>query len=429
MKFVNYTLSNLRKIEYLKSLPEQEVREIEIVAKVLPFKTNNYVVDYLIDWKNYKTDPLFILNFPSKDMLEVEQYNELSKAISDGRAEEEIKKIIRNIRMQLNPHPAQQESNIPLLDDQPLPGVQHKYSDIILFFPSQGQTCHAHCTFCFRWPQFVGDEQLQFSMKETSQVIEYVRRHSEVNEILFTGGDPMVMSPAVIRKYIAPILDASLPNLKIIRFGTKSLTYWPFAFISGFSDEAEEMLSLFREICDRGYHLAFMAHFNHVNELNNEIVEEAIHLIRSTGAEIRTQAPLLKNINDNPKIWSTMWKRQSELGMIPYYMFVERETGPYKYFQVPLERIFQIYQDAIRDSGSFSKTLTGPVMSATNGKVQIMSIFKEPMSGRQYFQLQYIRHRDNNLCYKPFLAEFDPIATWVDQLTMVGQQKVEVWSQ
>ncbi|MEX2370394.1 MAG: 4Fe-4S cluster-binding domain-containing protein, partial [Bacteroidales bacterium] len=336
MKFITYNTKNLRQIEYLKNLPEEKIREIEIVAQVLPFKTNNYVTDYLINWDQYETDPVFILNFPNRDMLRQDQYEQVKNAMDKNIPENELQRIVNRIRLQLNPHPAEQMTNIPHLNGEPLDGCQHKYQDIILFFPSQGQTCHAHCTFCFRWPQFVKDLDLQFSMKEIEEVTTYIKQNEQIHEILFTGGDPMVMSPGTISRYIDEIFDADIPHLDTIRFGTKSLTYWPFTFIPEFSDEAEDMLNLFRRIVDGGKHLAFMAHFNHPNEMDNSAVQEAIWNIRQTGAEIRTQAPVLRNINDTPEIWREMWTKQVNLGLVPYYMFIERETGPYEYFGIPL---------------------------------------------------------------------------------------------
>ncbi|MEX0988083.1 MAG: lysine 2,3-aminomutase [Bacteroidales bacterium] len=419
MKFITYNTKNLRQIEYLKNLPEEKIREIEIVAQVLPFKTNNYVTDYLINWDQYETDPVFILNFPNRDMLRQDQYEQVKNAMDKNIPENELQRIVNRIRLQLNPHPAEQMTNIPHLNGEPLDGCQHKYQDIILFFPSQGQTCHAHCTFCFRWPQFVKDLDLQFSMKEIEEVTTYIKQNEQIHEILFTGGDPMVMSPGTISRYIDEIFDADIPHLDTIRFGTKSLTYWPFTFIPEFSDEAEDMLNLFRRIVDGGKHLAFMAHFNHPNEMDNSAVQEAIWNIRQTGAEIRTQAPVLRNINDTPEIWREMWTKQVNLGLVPYYMFIERETGPYEYFGIPLARVFEIYQKAVKYTASLSKTATAPVMSAAKGKVQIMGVVENPLDQENYFMLQYVRHRDASKTYKPFFARYDEEATWFDQLEVV----------
>jgi L-lysine 2,3-aminomutase len=419
MRFLTFNTKNFREIEYIKYLPEEVKHEIDIVSKVIPFKTNNYVVDYLIDWENYETDPIYILNFPNKNMLRPERYEQLKQAIETGSPQKELDDLIMKIRLEMNPHPAQQMTNVPVMGGEELKGVQHKYRDIVLFFPSQGQTCHAHCTFCFRWPQFVKELDMKFSMREIGKVMEYIRRNPDINEILFTGGDPLIMDPATISKYFDAILAERPSNLKNIRFGTKSLTYWPFAFLPQFSDEGQELLDLFKRITDNGFHLAFMAHFNHPNELDNEVVQEAIYNVRQTGAEIRTQAPILNNINKSSKVWARMWKKQISLGLIPYYMFIERETGPYNYFEIPLAEVYQIYQEAIRETGSFAKTVTGPVMSAAKGKAHIMGVVENPADGNKYFMMQYVRHRDYRETFRPFFLEYNEEATWLNQLKKV----------
>lgn len=62
--------------------------------------------------------------------------------------------------------------------------------------------------------------------------------------------------------------------------------------------------------------------------------QEAIRRIRSTGANVRTQAPLINHVNADPATWAHMWRLQTRLGAIPYYMFVERDTGARRYFEV-----------------------------------------------------------------------------------------------
>ncbi len=424
MKLISYNVKNFRSIEYMKYLPEEVKQEIEIVSKVLPFKANNYVVDYLIDWENYETDPVYILTFPNRHMLPKEDYLRVKQAVESEMPSHKLTQIVNDIRLRMNPHPANQQSNVPRLNGETLDGVQHKYRDIALFFPTQGQTCHANCTFCFRWPQFVKDLDLQFSMKEIDDVIEYIRSQDHLHEILFTGGDPMIMSPRTISRYIDKIIEAKIPHLDTIRFGTKSLTYWPFAYLPQYNDEAQELLDLFKKIVDNGFHLSIMAHFNHINEMSNAVVSEAIQNIRSTGAQIRTQAPLLRHINDDADMWSKMWSKQVIMGMVPYYMFVERETGPYGYFQLPITKVYDIYSDAIRKAGSFAKTVTGPVMSAAPGKVQIMGVVDSPVDDEKYFMLQFVRNRDYSKTFKPFFMKYDEQATWFDQLKEVEKALV-----
>ena len=92
-----------------------------------------------------------------KDLLLPRHFNKMADVLRSNPSPELIKRTANQIRYELNPHPAGQlTANIPLMDDEPVQGVQHKYRETCLVFPSAGQTCHAYCTFCFRWAQFVG---------------------------------------------------------------------------------------------------------------------------------------------------------------------------------------------------------------------------------------------------------------------------------
>ena len=66
--------------------------------------------------------------------------------------------------------PGSSTLNVPAFSDEPLPGVQHKYPETVLVFPKQGQTCHAYCTYCFRWAQFVGEPDLKMATDDMSRV-------------------------------------------------------------------------------------------------------------------------------------------------------------------------------------------------------------------------------------------------------------------
>ena len=413
MKYQIFSLHNFRKIPQIAMLPEEEQFNIEVVAHVLPFKTNNYVVNELIDWSNYKTDPIYILNFPQKDMLEPDDFNRMAKIIKSGADRPTIKKEANKIRERLNPHPAGQlEYNVPELNGVRLTGVQHKYNETVLFFPSQGQTCHAYCTFCFRWPQFTGMDEMKFAMNEIERVIEYLKQHEEVTDILITGGDPMVMKSKVLDLYLSKLIEADLPNLQNIRIGSKSLSFWPYRYLT--DDDADDVLRIFEKVINSGMTLAFMAHFNHYKELETEAVQKAIRRIRATGAQIRTQSPILKHINAAPEVWSTMWKKQVKLGLIPYYMFIARDTGAQEYFGIPLVEAWDIFQKAYISVSGIARTVRGPSMSCTPGKVRIIGTTK--IKGEKAFVLEFIQGRNSNWACRPFFAKYDEEALWMTDL-------------
>lgn len=415
-----YTLHNYQSIPQMTCIPKEFVRDIEIVGRVLPFKTNNYVIDELIDWDNIETDPIFTLNFPRRGMLDKKYYAIVEKLL-DGNAEKTfLDEKIQEIRLSLNPNPAGQEHNVPSLGEIKLKGIQHKYPETVLFFPSQGQTCHAYCTFCFRWPQFSGMNGLKFAMKEADLLLKYLRVHKEVTDVLFTGGDPMVMNAAILSNYIKPLLTSDFDHIRSIRIGTKSLAYWPYRYLT--DNDSDDIIRLFEEINKSGKNLSIQAHFNHPRELSTGAVKQAIMRIRSTGAQVRTQSPLLKHINDKPEIWAQMWRKQVDLGCIPYYMFIARDTGSKQYFELPLEKCWNIFRRAYQQVSGLCRTVRGPSMSDHAGKIQVLGV--QEIKGKKIFILRFIQGRNPKWVDIPFFAEYDPKATWFNQLKPTfGEEK------
>ena len=318
----SFTLTNFRTIPQIQQMSEEAKFEMEVVGNVLPFKTNNYVVEQLIDWDNIPKDPMFVLTFPQKGMLIPEHYDKMASTLRSKADKKEIKRVANDIRLKLNPHPAgQMELNVPeLKDGTKLYGMQHKYDETCLFFPSQSQTCHAYCSFCFRWPQFVG-----------------------------------------------------------------------------------------------------MAPFNHLVELSTDPIKEAIKRVRNTGVQIRTQSPLLAHINDDANMWANMWQKQVSLGCIPYYMFVVRDTGAQHYFGVPLVKAEKIFRSAFRQVSGLARTVRGPSMSATPGKVHVLGVSE--INGQKIIALQLLQGRDSDWVGIPFYAKYDENAIWLDDLKPAFSEK------
>lgn len=420
-KYIPYGLKNFRQISQISKLTDEQIFDIEVVARVLPFRTNNYVIDELIDWNNIPNDPLYILNFLQKDMLKKHHYDRVAALMESGADEDLIAQVANQIREELDPHPAGQlTKNRPTLKGNLLPGVQHKYRETMLFFPTQGQTCHAYCTFCFRWPQFIGIKDYKFAMSEIKPVIKYIRKHPDITDILFTGGDPLFMKTKILEGYIDALLQADLPNLRSIRIGSKTLSYWPYRFLT--DNDADALLALFEKIVSNGIHLAIMAHFNHPRELSTNAVELAISRIRQTGAQIRAQSPVLNHINNDPDLWASMWQRQVELGIIPYYMFIARNTGAQHYFSIPLEEAWKVFGKAYQQVSGLARTVRGPVMSCNPGKVQVLGISE--IMNEKVFVLRALQHRNPKHVMKPFYAKYAPQAIWFNQLKPAfGEEK------
>jgi len=427
MNLYNFDPININefiKTKYYEILDDEYRQDLKILSIIFPFKVNKYILEQLIDWDNWENDPIFKLVFPNRKMLNEIQFRQLSEAYLSNN-KELLKNTALKIWKQLNPHAeGQLDLNVPVLNGQKLFGLQHQYQETVLAFPSRGQTCHAYCSFCFRWPQFIGQKEFKISLNDTSLLLEYLKTKPLVTDILLTGGDPMVMSFKAFNEYLDPVLNSiSNTNIQTIRIGTKSLTYHPFKFTT--DKESDEFIKYFELIVSKGLNLSIMAHFNHPRELQPEVLSKAIRRIRSTGAQVRTQAPLLKNINDDSKLWAEMWRKQVNLNMIPYYMFIARDTGAKQYFEVPLKRAWEIFRDAYRQVSGVCKTVRGPVMSSLPGKIQVLGVTEAEKNGQivDAFVLRFIQARNPNWVNKPFLAKFNPNAYWINDLEPLYSNK------
>lgn len=407
-----FTARDLDAIPQLRGLPQDELLRLRAVSRVLPFRVNNYVLDQLIDWSRIPDDPIYQMTIPQPGMLAERDLTTVMDLMRRGASEAELTSCVEWIQRAMNPHPAGQvDLNTPL-EAGPARGIQHKYRETVLFFPAQGQTCHAYCTYCFRWAQFVGLGDLKFAARESEVLVDYLRHHPEVTDVLFTGGDPMVMRAKVLRRYVEPLLRGDLPQLAHIRFGTKALAYWPHRFLD--DPDADELLRLFEEIVASGRHVAVMAHYSHPRELQTPAALAALARVRGTGAVVRCQAPMIRRVNDDPEVWAEMWRTQVRHGAVPYYAFIARDTGPKDYFKVPLARALQIYQAAYRRISGLCRSVRGPSMSATPGKILVDGVTE--IEGRFYFVLRMLQGRNPEWVGRIFLAEYDSRASWITEL-------------
>jgi len=418
-KFKNYTKSHIKDI-FKRHCPEKklDLDKYKAITSIIPFRTNNYVVEELIDWNNIPNDPIFNLVFPQTDMLDsIEGIDDFYDFYKDPNKDMiTLRKEASKIHEKLNPHPAGQlDMNIPNNTDFYLEnkGIQHKYRETMLFFPSESQYCHSYCTYCFRWAQFVGSSKDLINSNSLNYLLKYLKENKKISDILFTGGDPMVMNSKQLGRYLNALSsNPELEHLNTIRIGSKSLSYWPYKYVT--DDDAKDMLKLLENTVNSGKHVSLMAHFSHPNELKTDVVKEAIRLIKNTGVQIRTQAPIINHINNDPKIWEEMWRLQINLGLIPYYMFIERDTGAKNWFGVPLFETLKIYQTAQRNLSGLAKTVRGPSMSCNPGKIQLVGV--ETINNEKVFALKFLQARNPHWNDKLFFAKYDETAKWIDDL-------------
>jgi L-lysine 2,3-aminomutase len=409
-----YSAEALAALPAIRALGPEWVAGLKAAAAVLPTKVSTYAVEQLIDWDNLPDDPLFVSLVPQPEMLEPDQRERVQTALRSGDSRW-IHEVAATVRRELNPHPSDQLAFVPALPRGGHEGgMQHKYEETALLFPQHGQTCHAYCTFCFRFPQFTSsrDGLHRFSTNEMDSVVEYLSAHEEVTDVLITGGDPMVMSSAVLRRYVAPLLTDALTHIRSIRFGTRALSFWPYRFLD--DPESSDLLEVLSEVVAAGKHVAMMAHVLHPRELDTDAAVRAVRAVQGTGAVIRAQAPLMRKINDDPAVWTELWRRQVSLGIVPYYMFLARDTGPHRFFAVPLLRAWKIFAEAASGVSGLARTVRGPCMSTSYGKIEVLG--PAIVGSEEVLALRMVQGREPAWTYRPFFAAMDGQASWLDEL-------------
>lgn len=140
---------------------------------------------------------------------------------------------------------------------------------------------------------------------------------------------------------------------------------------------------------------------------------------------IRSQSPVMRGINDDAKVWADKWREEVRLGIVPYYMFMARDTGAQAFFDVPLVRAQRLYSDAIRNTSGLCRTARGPSMSCTPGKVEVTGV--QEIFGQPAFVLRFLQCRDEEWMGKVFFAKYDPKAVWFDDLVALDGMELP-WS-
>lgn len=391
MKFISYNNTSFKKTEYYQRLPKTEREVFDILSSVFHFKVNTYVLEHLIDWNAVPNDPIYQLIFPRKGMLQPLDYEQLRLLHQSGLPEKELKPFMQRVKQKMYPDVNHATTSLPELNGERIRGMYSNFETIVSLFPDpMAKTCHSYCSYCFRWIMFNNKEaQQNSSYKDPSTPVAYLQAHPEISDVLFTGADPLVLKAETLKKYIDPILD--IDSVKVIRISSKSIAWWPYRFTT--DADADALLELFEYIQSRGKHLNLCAHFTHVRELENEVVKEAIGRIRATGAIIRCQGPLVKDINDTAEAWSALWNAQIAMGMVPYYMFIEADHNSESCFRIPLAKALQIFQEAQKQTTGLARTVRGPVFMNDLHRTLLDGIVE--VDGMKYFALKSLQAPPN----------------------------------
>ncbi len=347
-------------IDKILEIPEDERKKLKPITDKFVFRVNDYYLN-LIDWDDPE-DPIRKLVIPNE--------GELSEYGRWDASDEDTNYVV--------------------------PGCQHKYRTTALLLVSE--VCGAYCRYCFRKRLFRND--VHEATKDMDPGLAYIASHPEINNVLLTGGDSLILATAKLESILSRLRE--IDHVKIIRLGSKIPVFNPMRIY-----EDERLLEVIRRHSNVNQRIYVMAHINHPREITAE-AKKGFEALHQAGAIVVNQTPILRGINDNPERLAELLDKLSWAGVTPYYFFVNRPVAGNREFVLPLQQVYRIVEEAKARTSGLGKRVRLS-MSHTSGKIEILAID----NGKAY--LKYHQSRDNE--YGKFMVLDCPEdAAWFDDL-------------
>jgi lysine 2,3-aminomutase len=347
------------KLRQIEKLSKDERAELKKVVDIFPFRSNDYYLS-LIDW-NDPDDPIRTVIIPKLD--ELEEWGRLD--------------------------PSDEESYTIM------PGLEHKYNSTALLLVSN--VCEGICRYCFRKRVFT-DKGREY-LRDTGAAMRYIKEHKEITNVLLTGGDPLVLTTSKLENIVRQIRE--IEHVQIVRIGTKIPAFNPYRIID---DPA--LLGMISKYSTKQKKIYVMTHFVHARELTDAAVK-GVNLLQKAGALLANQTPLIKGLNDDHLVMAELLGRLSFIGAIPYYIFQCRPAIGNKAYTVPIERGYEIVEQAKSLVSGLAKR-AHYVMSHATGKIEILGKTKE------FAYFKYHRAADDKNSGRFLAFRSNPNAYWLD---------------
>ncbi|MDY4889079.1 MAG: KamA family radical SAM protein [Sphaerochaetaceae bacterium] len=342
-------------------MSEDEKRKLKEVERIWPMSISRYYLGLIKEFNS--SDPIFKMCIP--DVVEMD----LNEGKLDTSGEKESTK-----------------------DD----GLQHKYERTALILSTQ--TCAMYCRHCFR-KRLVGLSDAEIAERD-ERLFRYIREHSEITNVLISGGDAFLNSNARLEKFLKVFTE--LPNITLVRFGTRT----PVTFPQRITGDAE-LLDILGRYSDKvGIHV--VTQFNHPAEVTLEAVA-SIRALMNQKVVVSNQTVMLKGVNDDSNTLEELMRKLTAVGVVPYYVFQCRPvTGVKQQFQVPIVESYRIIEEARKKLDGLSKRFRY-IMSHNTGKIEIFHVAENGDAILKYHQA-----RNPDDVGKVFKHHFDSEDCWLD---------------
>lgn len=352
-------MNYVTKIEQLEQLNEDEKEVLESVAEKFDFRCSEYYMS-LINWDD-PDDPIRRAIIPNSDELE-----------DWGR---------------LDPSDEHTYSVMP--------GLEHKYNSTVLMLISS--VCEGICRYCFRKRLFMSSQRECLS--DFPAALNYIRDHTEITNVLLTGGDPLILKPSKLEEIISQLM--AIDHIHIVRIGTKMPAFNPYRII-----EQPELLHLIKKYSSGRQRIYIMTHFVHPRELT-DVAVQAVDMLQKAGAVITNQMPLINGVNSDPEVLAELFAKLSFVGAVPYYIFQCRPAIGNRAYTVPIEQGYEIIEQAKSLVSGLAKRIRY-VMSHSSGKIEIVGKTEDCI----FFK--YHRSADDLESGRFLVLASNPDACWLD---------------
>lgn len=210
-------------------------------------------------------------------------------------------------------------------------GLIQKYKSRVLIIATS--SCAIHCRYCFRRHFPYSEQTLDAGAR--LQILNYLKSDSTLDEVIFSGGDPLLLSDAILGQWSEDL--KTIPHIKRWRFHTRLPSVLPSRITSSLTKTLSDFQARDRQII-------MVTHINHPNEINDE-VRSALELLDQTNIVLLNQSVLLKNINDSSDVLKKLSKELFASRVLPYYLHLLDRTQGTHHFEVAEPKAKEIYQE------------------------------------------------------------------------------------
>ncbi len=234
------------------------------------------------------------------------------------------------------------------------PRLVHRYKDRVLMLVTD--QCLMYCRHCFR-KDFIDRGINEISDSEIDLACEYIKKHSEVHEVILSGGDPLTISECKLSSVLKKIRQIR-PGL-IIRIGTRIPVVEPGLITDGLINILKENSPLW-----------FLLQINHPDELTPDSVA-ALKRLNMAGVGLLNQSVLLKGINDSVDILKRLYQGLLEVMVKPYYIFQGDLARGTSHLRVPISRGLEIINELKGEISGIAMPIYAVDIPGGGGKIHL----------------------------------------------------------